>query len=119
SSDWVVSTTLLAIRKKDQKIIGTIDIRHELNEFLLEFGGHIGFGVRPSERGKGYASEMLRLGLDYCKILGLEKVMVACYKENIASARTIRKNGGVLEREFSHDDGKEVQVYWINLSDKR
>lgn len=118
-SDWVVSTTLLAIRKKDQKIIGTIDIRHELNEFLLEFGGHIGFGVRPSERGKGYASEMLRLGLDYCKILGLEKVMVACYKENIASARTIRKNGGVLEREFSHADGKDVQVYWINLSDKR
>jgi len=118
-SDWVVSTTLLAIRESDQKIVGTINIRHELNEFLLEFGGHIGFGVRPSERGKGYASEMLRLGLNYCNMLGLEKVMVACYKENLASARTILKNGGVLEREFIYDDGKEVQVYWINLSDKR
>ncbi|WP_408582003.1 GNAT family N-acetyltransferase [Enterococcus avium] len=50
-----------------------MDIRHELNEFLREFGGHIGFGVRPTERGKGYATEILRLGLKYCEILGLEK----------------------------------------------
>lgn len=113
--DWVVSTTLIAVRENDKKVIGTIDIRHELNEFLREFGGHIGFGVRPSERGKGYATEILRLGLEYCKMLGLEKVMVACYKENIPSAKTILKNGGVLEREFIHDDGKKVQVYWINL----
>ena len=115
SSDWVVSTTLIAIRENDKKIIGTIDIRHELNEFLREFGGHIGFGVRPTERGKGYATEILRLGLEYCKMLGLEKVMVACYKENIPSAKTILKNGGILEKEFIHDDGNEVQVYWINL----
>lgn len=115
TSDWVVSTTLIAIRENDQKIIGTIDIRHELNGFLREFGGHIGFGVRPTERGKGYATEILRLGLKYCEILGLEKVMIACYKENTPSAKTIRKNGGVLEREFIHDDGKEIQVYWINL----
>lgn len=113
--DWVVATTLLAVRESDQKIIGTIDIRHELNEFLKEFGGHIGFGVRPTERGKGYATEMLRLGLDYCKMLGLEKVMVACYKENVPSAKTIKKNGGILEREFIHDDGTEVQVYWITI----
>lgn len=114
--DWVVSTTLIAIREKDQKMVGTIDIRHELNEFLREFGGHIGFGVRPTERGKGYATEILRLGLDYCKMLGLEKVMVACYKENIPSAKTIRKNGGILEKEFIHEDGNMVQVYWIHLS---
>ena len=78
TSDWVVSTTLIAIRENDQKIIGTIDIRHELNGFLREFVGHIGFGVRPTERGKGYATEILRLGLKYCEILGLEKVMIAC-----------------------------------------
>ena len=115
SSDWVVSTTLLAIRKSDQKILGTIDIRHELNDFLQAFGGHIGCGVRPSERRKGYATEILRLGLAYCQPLGLEKVMVACYKENSPSAQMIQKNGGVLEREFTHVDGKMVQVYWINL----
>ncbi len=117
--DWVVATTLLAVREKEQKIIGTIDIRHELNEFLREFGGHIGFGVRPTETGNGYATEMLRLGLEYCKMLGLEKVMVACYEENVPSARTIQKNGGVLEKTFVHEDGQIVQIYWIDLTDKR
>ena len=102
--DWVVATTLLAVREKDQKIIGT---------------GHIGFGVRPTERGNGYATEMLRLGLEYCKMLGLEKVMVACYEENVPSARTIQKNGGVLEKTFVHEDGQIVQIYWIDLTDKR
>lgn len=113
--DWVVSTTLLAIRESDQALLGTINIRHELNDFLREFGGHIGFGVRPTERGKGYATEILRLGLAHCKMLGLEKIMVTCHKENIASARTIRANGGILEKEFVYDDGKNVQVYWIEL----
>lgn len=115
SPDWVASTTLLALRESDQKLLGTINIRHELNDFLREFGGHIGYGVRPTERGKGYTTEILRLGLAHCRMLGLEKAMVACHKENVASARTIQRNGGVLEKEFIYTDGKTVQIYWIDL----
>ena len=113
--EWVVSSTFYAIRKKDDKIIGMIDIRHTLNQFLSEYGGHIGFGVRPSERNNGYAIQILKLGLEYCKKLGLQKVMLACYKDNLASSKTIKKCGGVLEKEYLHADGKIVQVFWISL----
>ena len=109
--EWVVSSTFFVIA--DRTIIGMIDIRHTLNQFLRDYGGHIGYGVRPTERNKGYATEILRLGLDYCKEIDLEKVMLACYKENKASGRTIVKCGGVLEKEFVYSDGKTVQVYWI------
>jgi predicted acetyltransferase len=92
-----------------------IDIRHSLNEFLSKYGGHIGYGVRPSERNKGYATQMLRMALQYLKQIGLTKVMLACYQENVASRRTIEKCNGVLEREFLHSDGKTVQVFWITI----
>ena len=117
--DWVMSSTFFAARDSDQKIVGTIDIRHELNEFLASYGGHIGFGVRPSERGHGYAAQMLLLGLEHCRQLKLPKVMLACYQDNIPSAKTILKCGGVLEREFVYTDGKTVQVYWTQLSHPR
>lgn len=112
--DWVVSSTFFGVRESDGWMVGMIDIRHRLNDFLRSYGGHIGYGVRPSERGKGYATGMLRLGLGYCKTLGLPEVMLACDKDNSASAKTIMKCGGILEREFCHTDGKTVQVYWIN-----
>lgn len=113
--DWVVSSTFLAIRKNDNKMVGMIDIRHTLNQFLREYGGHIGYGVRPSERNKGFATEILRMGLDYCKQLGLQKVMLACYKDNEASSRTIIQCGGVLEKEFLYEHEKMVRVFWIAL----
>ncbi len=69
--NWVVSSTFFAIRQSDNRIVGMIDIRHELNDFLRNYGGHIGYGVRPSERNKGYATQMLLLALDYCRRLGL------------------------------------------------
>ena len=111
--EWVVTSTFFGLA--NGKIIGMIDIRHTLNQFLRDYGGHIGYGVRPTERNKGYATEMLKLGLVYCKIVALEKVMLACYKENTASGRTIEKCGGALEKEFLYSDGKAVQVYWINI----
>lgn len=113
--DWVVSSTFFVVRKIDRRIIGMIDIRHSLNQLLRDYGGHIGYGVRPSERNKGYAKEILRLGLEYCEKIGLEKVMLACYKENEASRRTIIKCGGTLEKEFLHTDGRIVQLFWIIL----
>lgn len=111
--EWVVSSTFLAIMNGN--IVGMIDIRHTLNQFLSDYGGHIGYGVRPSERNKGYATEMLMMGLDYCNKLGLGKVMLACYKENEASSKTILKCGGILEKEFVYSNGKTVQVYWITV----
>lgn len=114
-SGRVPSTIYFLIRKKDQKILGAIDIRHRLNENLFNFGGNIGYGVRPSERRKGYASLMLSLALEKCRELGMDKVLITCDKNNIASAKTIIKQGGVLEDE--RKDGEDIvrQRYWINL----
>lgn len=95
-------------------ILGAITIRVRLNEYLLLSGGHIGYGIRPSERRKGCATVMLALALQKCRAMGLQKVLVTCDKENVGSAKTIQKNGGVLENEI-RDDGIVVQRYWIVL----
>ena len=111
--DWVTATQYFGII--DDKIVGTIQIRHYLNEYLLKFGGHIGYGVRPSERRKGYATKMLSLALGECKRLGIERVLITCDKDNVGSARTIQKNGGVLENELTDDSGEIHQRYWIEI----
>ena len=114
--DWVVANTFFAQRTQDGKLIGMIDIRHNLNNaFLAEFGGHIGYAVRPSERRKGYAVQMLKLALAYAKSLGLEKVMLGCYTDNTASFKTILKCGGVLTETKPYADGKPMHIYWITL----
>lgn len=95
--------------------VGAINIRHYLNEELLLGGGHIGDGIRPSERRKGFATEMIRLGLLECKKLGIDKVLMTCDKDNIGSAKSIINNGGVLENEFVNEEGKIEQRYWIEL----
>ena len=100
---------------QDGRVVGIIQIRHKPNQFLLSTYGHIGYGVRPSERRKGYATEMLALALEKCRDLGIEKALVSCDKENIGSAKTIIKNGGALENEFTDNDGKISQQYWITL----
>ncbi|MGK9475752.1 GNAT family N-acetyltransferase [Melioribacter sp. OK-6-Me] len=123
---WVTATTFFAVRKSDLKIIGMIDIRHNLeNDFLAKYGGHIGYSVCPSERRKGYATEILRMGIEYAKSLHIKKLMLACFSDNIASIKTIVKNGGVLtETKIYTDDqqvnmpdskGKLVNIYWIDL----
>lgn len=96
-------------------LLGAINIRHYLNDYLLQYAGHIGDGIRPSARGQGYGTEMIRLGLLECKNLGITKVLMVCDKDNIASARTIIKNGGQLENEFAKD-GHIYQRYWINIA---
>ena len=113
---YVPSTTYLAIRKSDNKLVGMIDIRHRLNENLIKFGGHIGYSVRKSERRKGYAKEMLRLALLNCKNLNITDALVTCDFDNIASSKTIIANGGVFENEI-YDEKDEVMVhrYWIKI----
>lgn len=115
--DWVVSSTFFGVREKDGKIVGMIDVRHHTDHpFLREYGGHIGYSIRPTERNKGYATEMLTLALDYCRGLGLKKVMLGCYKDNTASIRTIEKCGGVCEKEINYTDGKPMLVFWIEIN---
>lgn len=109
----VPSTTYIAIATDGCHLIGMIDIRHRLNDFLLNFGGHIGYSVRRSERQKGYATEMLDLALKECKKLDIKKILITCDKDNVASAKTIINNGGVMENEIQR--GEEItQRYWIN-----
>ena len=96
-------------------LLGAVNIRHCLNNHLLQFGGHIGDGVRPSERRKGYATEMIRLSLIECKKLGINRVLMVCDKTNVGSAKSIIKNGGVLENELVDDNGKTKQRYWIEV----
>lgn len=117
NNDWTVHTNFIGVRKSDNKIVGMIDIRHELtNDFLRNYAGHIGYGVRPTERRKGYATQMLSQALEYCKNnLKLEKVMISCDKENEGSRRTIVNAGGKLEKEYIYKNNENVQVYWIEL----
>lgn len=112
----VPATTYFSIRQSDNKIIGTIQLRHYLNEFLKKTGGHIGYGIRPSERGKGYGTHQLRLVLDEAKKLKLEKVMITCDKDNQASAKVAIKNGAVLTWEGYVEEKKSIiQHYWIEI----
>lgn len=110
---WVPSTTLLGV-DEDNNIVGMIDIRHRLNDYLLEFAGHIGYSVRKIERRKGYATQMLAQAMEIAKDMGIEKVLITCAKDNVASAATIRKAGGVLENEVYEDDVL-TQRYWIEI----
>ena len=102
---------------QEGRIVGIIQIRHKLNKRLRNTYGHIGYGVRPSERRKGYATRMLAAALVKCRELGIMKVLVSCDKKNIGSAKTIINNGGKLSYEFIDDDGSTVQQYWITLNE--
>lgn len=111
---WVPDTTLFCLDKDRNIFVGAVNIRHYLNADLLKTGGHIGDGIRPGERRKGYATAMIALALEECKKLGIDKVLMCCDKSNIGSAKSIIKNGGVLENEVE-EDGHIEQRYWIQL----
>ena len=100
-----------------QRLLGAVNIRHKLKNALLTEGGHIGDGIRPSERRKGYATQLIRLALEECRKLGIGKVLIVCDKDNTGSARSIQKNGGVLENEMISSEGTLIQRYWIDLSE--
>ena len=112
---FVPDSVFFLLDEERNRLLGAVNIRHYLTESLLKEGGHIGDGIRPGERRKGYATEMIRLALIECRRLGIDRVLMTCEKDNIGSARSIIKNGGVLENEFVNEDGEIEQRYWIDL----
>lgn len=110
----VPSTKFFLIDNK-KRILGGISIRHNINnEYLFNYGGHIGYGIRPSERGKGYGNMILNLGLKEIKKMNVNKILITCLDNNIYSKRIIEKNGGILENKVPYED-KFMCRYWIEL----
>lgn len=115
----VQATQFLAVRESDNKVVAMIQVRHYFNEYLEKYAGNIGYSTRPGERRKGYATEMLRLTLPFCREIGLDKVLIACKPDNLASRRTILANGGVYECTV-HEPGADIDLerYWIVLKER-
>ena len=112
----VPSYTYFAIRKSDNRLVGVIDLRHHIDHPILgTWGGHCGYSVRPSERGKGYGTKMLHLNIQNAKSMGINRLLVTCYPHNKASQKVILANGGCFEKTITVD-GKEINRYWIELS---
>lgn len=112
----VPSTMYLAVRKSDNRIVGITDLRHHIDHPILgTWGGHSGYTVRPSERGKGYAKEILRVNIINAQAMGIEKMLVTCDVNNPASEKTILANGGVYEKTIEVD-GSLMKRYWITVS---
>ena len=112
----VPATQFLFVRKSDNKLVGMIQVRHRFNDFLEKYAGHIGYSVRPSERCKGYAKEMLRMTLPFCQEIGIDKVLIACIDGNIGSEKTILANGGVYESTVHEPNvDRYLKRFWITL----
>lgn len=112
----VMATHFLYVRKTDDCVVGMIQVRHYLNDYLSKFSGHIGYSVKPSERKKGYATSMLKAVLPYCKEIGLNKILIACKEGNTGSEKTILNNGGIYESTVI-ESGKNCKLkrFWIML----
>lgn len=102
----------------DGKIVGRSSVRHELNDYLKTYGGHVGYAVAPAFRKQGYATEILKQSMVFCREkLKLERILVTCDDDNVASIKTIEKNGGKLDDRFFAEDGSRVtRRYWIKLT---
>ncbi len=98
------------------EFIGRTNIRHMLNDWLLHIGGHIGYWIRPSKRGKGYGKKILELGLQEAKKLGINNVLITCDVTNIPSKKVIEANGGILENIVPNSpDLPQKRRYWIKV----
>lgn len=114
--DLVTATQLLFIRTADNRLVGMIQIRHYLNDYLEKFGGYIGYSVRPTERRKGYAKLMLKKALPLCEEIGIRRVLVTCMEGNIGSEKTIVANGGVYESTvYKSTADVNLKRFWIAL----
>lgn len=115
-SHLVTATQFFFIRKSDNKLVGMIQVRHRFNDYLEKYAGNIGYSVRPSERRKGYAKEMLEMVLPFCRKVGIDKVMITCIDGNIGSEKTILANGGIYESTIHEpNSNRNLKRFWITL----
>ena len=115
-SHLVPATQFFFIRKSDNKLVGMIQVRHRFNDYLEKYAGNIGYSVRPSERRKGYAKEMLEMVLPFCRKIGIDKVMITCIDGNIGSEKTILANGGIYESTIHEPNSdRNLKRFWITL----
>ncbi|WP_220127087.1 GNAT family N-acetyltransferase [Halobacillus locisalis] len=112
--DGFVPDSTFWLINEQGRVLGAVNIRHALTELLRNAGGHIGYGIRPSERQKGYATQLLRLALGKAKELGIQHSLVVCDQSNTASMKTILNNGGVEDEDFVEEDGNVVKRFWVN-----
>lgn len=98
------------------KLIGVFSLKYELTDYLLHYGGHVGYAVRPTERNRGYGTEILRRGTEMARSAGFTRILAICDEDNRASECVILKNGGVLENTlFDPEERVTVKRYWISL----
>ncbi len=110
--EWVPCTNYFLVDDTD-RVLAMVDIRHVLTDYLHNVGGHIGYGVRPAARRQGHATRILAEALKKCDELGIQRVLVTCNNDNIGSAKTIIKNGGIEDNSFIEEDGTVVRRFWI------
>ena len=111
----VKATQFLAFRKLDNRLLGLVNVRHELNENLLKSGGHIGYSVRPSERSKGYAKSTLKLALEFgFNELKLDSVLLTALEANVPSIKVIEKFNPVEDQVYIDEKGNVFRRFWIN-----
>lgn len=113
--NWMKSSTYWLL--DEDEFIGVVTIRHELYGELYNDGGHIVYGIRPSKRQKGYATEILRLALREALAMGMMRVLLTCEASNIGSRKTIEANGGIPTDDYITEDGRVIKRYWIDLVD--
>lgn len=114
-SNYVEGSQYFLYDESRNLVIGMVNIRHELNDYLKKYGGHIGYSIRPSERQKGYAKLQLRLALDILKSKGVFQALITCNQDNIPSRKTILACGGIEDDPSIEDDGTVIQRFWIQL----
>ncbi|QQK75327.1 GNAT family N-acetyltransferase [Salicibibacter cibarius] len=110
---WIPESSTFWLVDGYEKVIGVTNIRHRLTEELLNAGGHIGYGIRQSEREKGYATTILMLSLEEARKLGIENVLLVCNRDNVASEKSILKNGGRPDADYIDEEGHVLKRYWI------
>jgi len=110
---WVPCTTSFLV--DGGEILGVVNLRHHLTESLLQLGGHVGYSVRPSARGRGHATRLLEAAMGQARELGIDRLLVTCDEDNPASIRVIEKCGGVLQDGIGREAGGTTLRYWIAL----
>lgn len=117
-SKYVEGSQYILFDEINTIVIGMVNIRHELNAYLTQFGGHIGYSIRPTMRNRGFAKMQLNLALDILKEKGVSKALITCNQDNLASQKTILACGGVLDTPSVEPNGTVILRYWISLEKK-